>query len=628
MLLALSFTTSCLPSLSFSSDQLPMDEVVVTAVPGVAQNILDVQASVEVFNRQRLDALSLPTAAQILEHAAGVFAFNSGSSSKVSIRGFDNTNTLILVNGMRRTGRFQSVDLTGISVESIERVEIVRGPLSALYGADSSGGVINIITRSPDEDFSISGSILYGSADHGGRNSHIERVSINSGSVGDTTHRLAVERRQQDPLSLDDNSSDDLAHTDSTFATYQGAWSIDSQREMRWSGEYLDQDDRSKIVYGPIVGEGIQQENRHQFDVNYRDHNSQRIIDLTLAYGDSDSATDVTGNGLELHDHQQIELNSYLTLTPNDSLIVTLGAGGRQETARLSTFESGDNVDRDVYHLLGQTQLDLPYDISIMAGLRHDDYSDAGGTTNPRMSVSWAPNDWRFRVGYGEGFRAPRFLEMYRGLDRYFRGMLLRSITNFDLQPESTKTVEFSVGKDLGAGRFEMVYHHSTLDNLIESVSSRGSIPGVTISQHQNVSEAEISGLDVVYSLELYKQASLNLSYQYLDAKDTQDNSRLLGRARHQGKVELNMPLTDQVTVHVDARLYRDYLGKALFTNIVSSVDHEEVNLKLNYQITPELELNIGVDNLLDEQMPEQMSGFLTPAPYNRFFYTGAKFKF
>ena len=116
---------------------------VTTAGLGQEQSIDDVQASVQVIDQKFIQSTSARSVPQVLNEALGVTIKDGGSNSDVSIRGFNEGHTLILVDGLRITGKYGSPDLTSISLENVERIEVVRGPMSVLYGADAVSGVIN-----------------------------------------------------------------------------------------------------------------------------------------------------------------------------------------------------------------------------------------------------------------------------------------------------------------------------------------------------------------------------------------------------------------------------------------------------------------------------------------------------
>jgi outer membrane cobalamin receptor len=127
----------------------PRQTVVITA-SNRAQPIADVQAAVQVISQQELQRYAGTSLTEALMLAAGVDARPNGANSTLAIRGIitnAGSPVLLLVDGLRRTAKYGGTNLNLIAIEDVERIEVVRGPMSALYGADATGGVVNIITR-------------------------------------------------------------------------------------------------------------------------------------------------------------------------------------------------------------------------------------------------------------------------------------------------------------------------------------------------------------------------------------------------------------------------------------------------------------------------------------------------
>ena len=611
---------------SDSSDAIDLGVITVTSTsPGGEDRIEDVQASVQVFTQKDIQALSMRSTAQVLEWAAGLRVTDTGANSSISIRGFNDYNTLLLVNGLRSTGNFHRANLTNISLEDIEKIEIIRGPMSALYGADASAGIVNIITKKGSEKMGGSVSLNAGVTGKESRNSLIARASLNSGKIGDTTHRLSFEAVDKGELRLDPEASSDLPTVEHHFANYSGAWEINDNRNLKWNAEYQKQDDVYNFIYYGAFEGGYELE-RYRLDANYNDKNAFRIIDLSVNYEDSDG--DINLGAAEHYEHSLGEANGYVTLFPVDNLTMVAGTGGRFENANATSFP--EEKDRNVYHVLGQFDYEIIPDVNLVAGVRHEDFDDFGQSTNPRVSLGYSPGGYNFRVGYGKGFRAPLYHEMYR--------MLVRGVTltkgNPDLEPEKTQTYEAAAGYRCSLGAIEVVYHHSDIENLIETVrgtptqSDLETYPGISyISQYRNISEAEIKGIEAKLSTKILDFWDLNLTYDYLDARDAQTDERLEERARHTVKILNAFQLYEGLYAYVNVAFYRDYLGTSApigTRGIVESFDYEDIDIKLSYRFNKTFEFYAGIDNLL-----EDIDNPLAKAdPYVRYFYGGVTCKF
>lgn len=167
----------------YANDMVNLETIKVTTTSlGEEKNIEDVQASIEVIDKSFIENSNARSVPQLLNNALGVDVNDTGSTSSISIRGFSGAHTLILVDGLRRTGKYGNSDLTSVQLEDIERIEIVRGPMSALYGADGMAGVINVITnKNPKKDY-LKLTLLGGVAQNGQRDTYITK--LNGATIG------------------------------------------------------------------------------------------------------------------------------------------------------------------------------------------------------------------------------------------------------------------------------------------------------------------------------------------------------------------------------------------------------------------------------------------------------------
>ncbi len=142
-----------------------VEKLLVTTASGFKQTVEDAPASVSVVTREQLETKSYRDVTDALKDVPGVLVTGGGSSSDISIRGMDAKYTMILVDGKRVASRETRPNSDNAGIEqgwlpplpAIERIEVVRGPMSSLYGSDAMGGVINIITRKAQK----SGTLVY-----------------------------------------------------------------------------------------------------------------------------------------------------------------------------------------------------------------------------------------------------------------------------------------------------------------------------------------------------------------------------------------------------------------------------------------------------------------------------------
>ncbi|GGD37424.1 hypothetical protein GCM10012288_09450 [Malaciobacter pacificus] len=325
-------------SLLFAVNSLQAVELeainVTTTSLGQETNIDDVQASIEVFDDTFIKKTNAQTVPQLLDNALGVDVKNAGSTSSISLRGFNSSHTLLLIDGMRRTGKYGSFDLTSVQLSDIERIEIVRGPMSALYGADGIAGVINIITKKNSVKDSLKASLITGMAQNHERNSYIAKIYGNK-KTDNISHNYGIEiRKKEDFRENKTEIATDLKNESRIFLSYGNSIKLNESNTLNTRLEYSKQNDDGKNYANVTTYE---KENRYQLTTQYNYIGEEFIFDSNLAYGYSD--TDVNrGSGSETTDYKQLELNNYFRHYTSDNSTNIIGAGYKNDKIDVSMY--------------------------------------------------------------------------------------------------------------------------------------------------------------------------------------------------------------------------------------------------------------------------------------------------
>lgn len=615
--LALSVATAV--STTHAADLL--DPVLVTTTSlGQEESIEDVQATVEVLGQETIRSLSGRSVSQVLNEAAGITVKDTGSNSAINMRGFDEGHTLILVDGLRRTGKYGSPDLTGIMLEDVERIEIVRGPMSALYGADALAGVVNIITKKAVDEDSASITLIGGIAENKDRETGTLRASARLG--GDTiSHTFAFEGTERGDYRRDSSTATtDLPEESHRFFSYGNNIAIGDDT-LQTRVEYWDQDDSST----GRSGDEYEKEERYQLSGIYYHVGDNYLIDTNVGYGESDADVD-RGSGRETTDYSLAEANSYFRHFTSDNVTNILGIGAKYEDIDVSIYS--EDADRTNLSALYQNEWNINDNVSTVVGLRYDDYSDFGSTTNPRLSAKYMLGDTEFRASYGEAFKAPSFTNMYSHFTRGGGSRPIFDISgNPDLLPEESKTYELAIGHSGDNYRLDLVYHYSELDNLIASVVSGFSPPNTILMTYDNIDEATISGAELTLTLVPVQGLSVRGSLEYLDTEDKATGDRLTDSARVTGKLRLAY-VRNAMSYFLNVRSWQDYYGPDESRTNVNS-DYTVVDAKVSYGFNKNTEFFGGIENLADQKMPFNMELFGTPNdPGERYFYIGSTIQF
>jgi vitamin B12 transporter len=413
----------------------------------------------------------------------------------------------VLVDGQRlNSPYFPGYDLSVLTTENVERIEIVRGPFSALYGSDAIGGVIQIFTRQPSAG--LAGTASFDGGSSGQRDGSVF-ASYGAGPFG-----LAGSFR--DVRVGGDRVNSDWEERNG-FARIEGR--LGDAARFALEGAIADSD---LGVPGPVGGESPRarygtREERIALPVSFRPapgHDATVLVAEVLAeprFDDPDS-----------------DFSSRTRARSVQTRISDAWTSGPNRLTGLFSWERGTVDDRSNFgvNLSGQRTtiwgagfedtLRLSGGLTATAGVRYDRHSIFGGAWSPRATLSWLSPDalWKVRASGGGAFRAPTVGELYFP----FSG-------NPDLKPERSRSWEIGVERYAGGGRVEASLFWNDYRDLIVYDFSR--------FENFNVGRARTRGVEVAWRGDLAKAVSFDVGYTYLDAKDLESGSELIRRPRH-----------------------------------------------------------------------------------------------
>lgn len=625
-----------------------LQTIVVTAT-GTPQPIQDVQASVQVIGQDELQRHSAHSLTEILRSATGVQASSSGSTGSISIRGFNTNQSLILLNGQRRTNNYSSSNPNQISTFDIDRIEIIRGPMSSLYGSDALGGVVNIITRQPGKHPGIRAQITAGAAREG-------RETLQGGlhaDFGDSTlgHSLTIDQEYRNLLRYDSSTHDDSGRLINRSAALRGRWTPNTAQSLGWNIEHYDrksdrdayalirQGQSARPTYREVPYNSYENERRNFYGLDYRHAIGTGQLKGRTSYGRSYGNTNRSYPEIPQEDslHKQYQTDLLYSLPLADTHQITLGGGYNRDELDV-TINTGSATRTNRFALL-QDEWQINDQWVLVAGFRYDHFNHFESALTPRASLGWSNDAWHARVSYGEGFRAPSLLEQYANFARGGGSSLIQG--NPNLQPEKSRSWELAAGWDYNTFKFQAALHQSNLDDLIISAMTGtrplGGNRNQSIYTYQNVEKARIRGLELTTAWKASQNLSFRAGYDWLDAKDTQTNLRLEGRARHTLRLET---LYTQSSTTLTLRLWHigDYYSRPSGCRIncqAYNSSKTQTDLNIRHSLNTQLELFAGIDNLFNERDPDNYistgsnnTGGAYTDPDTRYFYLGTRLTF
>lgn len=501
-----------------------MDKMVVTATM-TEKRIADAPGSIEVISAQDITELNAQTVAQALESATGLIVSNESGRVKVpSIRGARAKHTLILLDGRRLAYGFNDmVDLRQIPTTMVERIEIVRGPASSLYGSDALGGVVNIITKKASREVTAKASGQYG-RQIDGENDRFNFGGYLGGGTDQVRTLLAMEAGHENGWDRNGAAPDDGFSQEPAFLAGRLAWDLTDGQSLSAGAEYMQNTYDGLQFYEGSDRTRTADESRQgyflQYDAAFMDvHNV--MVRLNRSEFDNElgfSPFAASGERVTEQYTNQLEAR-YSGLFLGNHLLTT-GGEVRREGLDDTQNDMGTNEHTDNYSLFLQDEFQILDPLTLTLSLRYDSHSEFGEHWSPRASIVYTILEGlRLKGSFGQGFKAPSLSELYVKSLRQ-KGKLVYE-ANEDLKEEESTSYEVGVEGEYGDMYGGVTLFRTEVDNLIESVFDRSEGTGKNKKDfyiYKNIAEATLQGVEVQAGVKLPLGFSLDGNAIWLDA--------------------------------------------------------------------------------------------------------------
>ncbi|WP_417787222.1 TonB-dependent receptor domain-containing protein [Stutzerimonas xanthomarina] len=547
-----------------------------------AEPRMQATAANTVFARADIERLQARSVPELLRRVPGISFSSAGGVPQLSVRGTSTAQTLVLVDGQRiasSTSGFARLDY--LAIDNIERVEVIRGPRSSLYGADAIGGVIQIFTRSGEPGLNPQVRLAAGS-DHTFQRS----LSLSGGTQQTRVHLGAsLDEREGFDATRDERGADRDDDGQRTRALHL---KLDHQFDTNWRAGLSLNDQRGENEYDDAYefAPGAPQD---EFQVSsysgYLDGQLSDAWNSRLELGrsfDRNRAVDSAYNDslLETTRHSAAWINRF-SLTEQQQL--ALGTDWYEDRLDATTAYQEDSRDNLAFFAEHSYQGD---GFGTELGLRHDDNQQFGSHNSWNAAVSLpVGQSQRWILSYGEGFRAPTFTDLYAPPAWG---------PNPDLEPETSKTYELQWRADFNGTLLEASLYRTDVEDMI-AWGGR---------QIENKNHARINGFEASAAGELLGwQANLGLSI--IDPRD-RDSGRMLPR---RAKRTLSLDLDRQfgaigvgATWQAFSQRFDDGPVNANFQSERSTIPgYAVLDLRTSWQATPELRWEVKLENVLDK---------------------------
>lgn len=577
------------------AEELPVysfDEVVVTATR-TENDVKKVPASTQVITQEDIKRGGATSVRNALSMYANIFQKSKvrGGGHDIIIRGMETKHSLVMVNGRRisneadANGLGNAMSLDRININDVEKIEIVRGPSSALYGSEAMGGVLNIITKPSKEQTLLTG--LEHTSEDTSHWWHADTGRIGNFSMTLDARFNKINRSMPDTATESDpygtaqtyNASlnyyvNDHSYVNAymdyysqhlktdmgtpamkpiTLTTSSGKMSLSGQAMLEGTGSKAFKQKNYGISWNGKTDKNDWQIQAYMSKFNWSTTSNTKVLGSIPPAG-MEGMFNYLLQQKNTYDFNHDEHNMWAiegrdSLRVNDHHRVTFGAEYvKDKVAGTGLGKNGDGVhnitengttksssEKTLSSYAAYLQDEIEYGKwFIVPAIRYDHHSAYGSHTSPKIGVTYNATDhFRIKANYGDGFKAPSVSQLYYDLDMEMgRGNWVHLTGNPNLKPEKSKSWDLGVEAEFGKGYGSLTYFDNDVDNLIASIPKGKDSNGHNLHRYENVNKARIKGLENTLGYRFNDTLEFKVTSTLLDAKDTSAGKDLTQRAR------------------------------------------------------------------------------------------------
>lgn len=606
--------------------------VVVTAT-ATERQLDDAPASISVITREQLQQRPVMDLSDAVRGSTGVTVGSIGLGRRgIRIRGMDSEYTLVLVDGRRINAASDAIahadfDLGWMPAEAIERIEVVRGPMSSLYGSEALGGVVNVITRSATDTWLGSATFNGGRVDDGLGGDAWQAGVYAGGPLVEGVLGMSFQAESRRKEATADPADEHLAEQ-------EGRDADNGSLTLSWTPGDAQRIDLTHLEGREERWRDALQSGTPAYVYETRDHIERRQTSLThrgnwtwgdsmlRAYRSSLDRDNTRSRGEPTRPQRLREdiVDGHVSVPLWQRHRVTLGGEWRREELTDATVNALAHADSIQRALFVQDEIALAPEASLVLGDRADHHPQFGWHHSPRAYGVWHPDGkWTLKGGVGSGFKAPTLKQLSPQYSAVGGGGRFTIFGNPDLKPETATSYELAAtrhgdGWSLGATAF-----HNELEDLIQTICvSACGVRGREVRNYVNVAEARLRGVELSGGVDLPAQLRLDANATWLQARDRATGLPLNERPQHSGAATLAWTPTQALR----AALRSEYVGtqwQLSGTQRVRLPAYTLWSLDVGYRISEMLSLRASIENLGDERLDE--SSALYPYPETGRYY-------
>jgi outer membrane receptor for ferrienterochelin and colicins len=589
---------------------IDLEEVVVTGTRS-EKALKNAPILTQVISARKMLELGITNVVDALQNMVpGLNVNHNGTLVQVTLQGMNAKYVLFLIDGERIAGEVDGdINYSMLNLQNIDRIEIIRGASSSLYGSNAIGGVINIITKRINEPFDtkfFSRYSKYNEINIGGS------IGLKKGIIGS---RTSINYNSTDGYDITPETPHDWTQTPYTSYQISQKFEITPSSKLFFSPYFTYyQFERGNVSARPVhdlytdLSGGLKGQyyfGKSSLDFSYyRDrYNTYTILEQLNNKRDTAS--------FDFIQTFRIQGNFYLSHRNN------LIAGVEYNTERLFTTRSeggAKNASEAVSYL--QEDLRFGERWELIAGIRTGAHSNYGFNIAPKISAMFKQGFLNFRASAGTGFRSPDLKQLYFYFDHFGQFFV---IGNTQLKPESSKYLSGSVEFSRPWNNSSVTIYRNVLSDMItERIIS---VPDAvqTTYQYENIASASVNGIDILSKQKIFKGLWLSAGYTYVHALDKETGLQLYNTAKHSGNMSADYNFRKKnysFTAQVNCQL----MGERIYLNPDGTTGYDRPFSNWRLTISQEykwLRISTGLDNIFGTVIP---NNYDFTSPGRRFF--------
>ncbi|MGN1056396.1 MAG: TonB-dependent receptor domain-containing protein [Comamonas sp.] len=661
-LMALAAAAACLSVQA--QDTTTLSEVVVSA-SGFEQELKQAPASITVVTREELERKSVRDLAEALHGVEGIDVRGGQGKTggfNISMRGMPSGYTLLLVDGQRTNpagdttpnGFGDAFNAMIPPMSAIERIEVIRGPMSTLYGSDAMGGVINIITRKVAKKWNGSVAVEGSLPQTQGEGATQKTNFYLSGPIAQDKLGIAIRGGYMNRDGYDGDltgAPSNGGHSPAKADTYNLGAKLTltpSQGQQIWldvEAQRATYDNRTNQLgtldqpgnaggYGPEM-----RMNRDIVSLGYENNTTLGLLSTVLSHRDTETQgrtipSEATKPGRVLAGRTELDgtprllestttsLDSKLISPIGEHHVLTSGFQFNQEEAKdgVAIYTGTPKFSQRTWALFAEDEWAMHPEVTLTTGLRYDHHDKFGGHLNPRAYVVWnATEILTFKGGISKGFRAPRLNQLTSGANGYTSQGKILTVGNPNLQPESSTSTELGMLFDNQQGwSGGVTLFHNDIKNII---TSDGQCTGISApiagcepnAQYSvNADSGKTYGAEFSNKLALKNGIDLKISYTWTESQ-IEKNGLKEGRISDTAKHLLLANASWKINQQWSSWLQAEYRAGARRTGDVATENemfkaYSLFHVGVNYAVTPQVNVGLSINNLFNRDFRSKNS--------------------